>query len=239
MSKLKYTVNKFAKLSVNPNFNPELMLNINNKTKIESGISLSQFIGGSGSPGKLPLNEGINVVRKIARNLIPHAQIVKKIRNDKEFFDGLFLDIVEGVYSPEEGEVIQPNGALDLRTKGRLVVYELVGLNGIVNLDKTFELADYIAKNFKYDKVILDYDTYDPSGELNAQVVVITPEINPDLSADFKMEIETVFNGKVQEKGMFVEIFPEERPNPAEILRGGPSEEEELIIGPEDRDEAP
>lgn len=236
MSKLKYTVNKFSKLSVNPNFNPEFMLNINGKTKIENGIALSQFVGGSGSPGKLPLNEGINVVRKIARNLIPHAQIVKKIRNDKEFFDGLFLDIVEGVYYPEDGETIQPGGALDLRTKGRLVVYELVGLNGIVNLDKTFELADYIAKNFKYDKVILDYDTYDPSGELNAQVVVITPEINPDLSGDFKMEVETVFNGKVQEKGIFVEIFPEQRPNAAEILRGGTTEEE-LIIGPEDTNE--
>ena len=236
-SKLKYTVNKFAKLSVNPNFNPEFMLNITNKTKIEAGVAISQFVGGSGSPGKLPLNEGINVLRKIARNLIPHAQIVKKIRNDKEFFDGLFLDIAEGVYYPEPGETINPGGYLDLRTKGQLVVYELVGLNGVVNLDKTFELADYIAKNFKYDKVILDYDTYDPSGELNAQVVVITPEISPDLTANYKMEVETVFNGKVQEKGLFVEILPEPRPDPGEILKAGPAADEEIIIGPEDNNE--
>ena len=214
------------------------MLNINNKTKIERGISLGQFAGGSGNPGKLPLNEGLGRLRNLARNLIPHAQILKKIRDDKDYFDGLFLETVEGIYEAEEGETITPGGYLDLRTKGQLVVYELLDLRGIINLDKTFELADYIAKNFKYDKVILDYDTYDPSGQLNAQVVVITPEIKADYSANYKMEVETVFNGKVQETGLFVEILPEKLPDAAEIIRDE-IPEEEIFIGPEDRDEAP
>lgn len=236
--KVKYQVNKFSKLSVNPNFDPNFMLNINSKTKIESGISLGQFIGGSGNAGKLPLNDGLGAIRNIARNLIPHAQILKKIRDDKDYFDGLFLETAEGIYEPEEGETITPDGPLDLRMKGRLVVYELLDLKGVINLDKTFELADYIAKNFKYDKVILDYDTYDPSGQLNAQVVVITPDIKADYSADYKMEVETVFNGKVQESGLFVEILPEKLPDASEIIRDQ-IPEEEIFIGPEDRDEAP
>jgi len=224
-TKVKYKVNRFAKLSVNPNFDPNLMLNINNKTKIESGISIGQFAGGSGNPGKLPLNEGLSVLRNLARNLIPHAQILKKVRSDKDYFDGLFLETAEGIYEAEEGETVTPGGYLDLRSKGRLVVYELLDLKGIINLDKTFELADYIAKNFKYDKVILDYDTYDPSGQLNAQVVVITPNIAPDYTANYKMEVETVFNGKVQESGLFVEILPEELPAADEIIREEITEE--------------
>lgn len=234
--KIQYAVNRFARLSVNPNFNPANMLNINSNTRIENGISISQFVGGSGSTGKLPVNLGLIELQRIARNLIPQAQIVKKIRNDTRFFSNLFLDVAEGLYSPEEGETLVPDGYLDLRTKGRLVVYEMLGLDGIINLDKTFELADYIAKNFQYDKIILDYDTYDPSGQLNAQVAVIMPEIKADLSADFKMEVETVFNGVVQESGLFVEILPEKVEDPGEILRSQGTEQEE-IIGPEDQDE--
>lgn len=168
-------------------------------TLLTHGISFSQFIFGKGNPAKFDVTMSLSDKKQILRNLLPQAEFVRRIRTDNDQFKNYNIEIVEGLYTKEPEEIITTDGILDLRTKGRAVVYELVGPNGAVDLDKTFDLATWIVKNISYDKLILDYDDYDPSEELNAQIILVMPEIPTTMEATYKMEVETLYNGKKQE----------------------------------------
>lgn len=172
-------------------------------TLITKGVSYAQFLFGKGSPGDYDQTMSLDDKKQILRNLIPHANFLKRIRDNSAEFEGFNLEIVEGIYTKdiyEDGseETLVADGLLDLRTKGQCVVYELNNEDGALDLDKTFELATWMVSNIHFDKLILDYDQYDPSEELNVQIVMTTPVINGDYSATFKREVETHYNGKKQ-----------------------------------------
>ena len=198
-------------------------------TLITHGISLSQFIFGKGSPGKFDVTQTIGDKKQLLRNLLPQAEFVRRIRSDNDQFKNYNIEIIEGIYTKEPEEIITPDGVLDLRTKGRAVVYELVGPNGAVDLDKTFDLATWIVKNISYDKLILDYDDYDPSEQLNAQIILIMPEIPDSMEATYKMEVETLYNGKKQESKLMkiakkVSDVPTTKPDENDGLNDGNQE---------------
>lgn len=172
-------------------------------TLITKGVSYAQFLFGKGSPGDYDQTMSLDDKKQILRNLIPHANFLKRIRDNSAEFEGFNLEIVEGIYTKdiyEDGseETLVADGLLDLRTKGQCVVYELNNEDGALDLDKTFELATWMVSNIHFDKLILDYDQYDPSEELNVQIVMTTPAIKGDYSATFKREVETHYNGKKQ-----------------------------------------
>lgn len=199
--RVKADVNKSAPVSVDAKYNPASATEITSSTLLERGISLSQFIYGKGDAGKLDPSLSLDARKQIVRNLLPQASLVKRIRDNKDIFKGYNLEIVEGLYLKEPKEKITQDGILDLRSQGRAVVYELIGSNGIIDKDKTFDLAVWLAANIRYDKIILDYDEYDPKGQAedhNVQIIVIMPNISSNLSASFKMETETLFNNKSQ-----------------------------------------
>lgn len=201
-------VNKKATLSVDKQYNPNTIQNVTTATKLTSTLTLSEFAYGKGDPHGLDKSLSLEQKIQILRNLQPHAQIVSRIRKNKDDFKGYNLEIVEGLYIEHATEIITPGGILDLRKSGRAVVYQLVGLDGVTNKEKTYELASWIAKNAQFDKLILDYDTYDPFGDMNCQIVLITPEIPADYVVQFAMETETVYNGKKQDGGL-LEILSE------------------------------
>ena len=194
--------------------NPNDLELITPATKITNGVTLSQFIYGKGDAGKLDVSLTLNEKKQIVRNLYPHAEFLNTVRNNTDEFKAYNIEVVEGLYTKQDVEIITKDGILDLRAQGRAVVYELTGIEGIVDRDKTFELASWIARNIRYDKIILDYDTYDPDGELNVQIVLIMPKMPKDYNVTFKMESETLYNNKLQEKD-FLHIAPEKSDKPS------------------------
>jgi hypothetical protein len=199
--RVKADINLTAPISVDPRFDPKDADQILASTKLARGISLSQFLYGKGDKGKLDPTLRIEQKKQLVRNLIPQANLVQRVRDNQDIFKGYNLDIIEGVYVKEPQEVITADGILDLRTQGRAVVYEVIGPNGIIDKDKTFDLAVWLANNIRYDKIILDYDELDPRGmseDVNVQIIVIMPQVAEDFTADFKMETETLFNNRSQ-----------------------------------------
>ena len=93
-----------------------------------------------------------------------------------------------------------------MRSKGRAVVFELRDQKGKVDHEATFELAKIWSDAGTFDKLILDYDTYDPSGELNTQIIIEVPDIKSYNGIKFARNVQTVFNNNVQSNDALVEI---------------------------------
>lgn len=90
-----------------------------------------------------------------------------------------------------------------------MVVYELRGRNGLIDIDKTFDLALYCKDYINFDRMILDYDSYNADGSLNAQIIIQMPAVNADWNMRYRNEIETRFNNYTQTNGELVEISPQ------------------------------
>ena len=86
-------------------------------------------------------------------------------------------------------------------------MYELRGRNGKIALKQTFRLAAWWKDSQQYEKMILDYDTYNPNGSLNVQLVVIMPELKNGYTTRFNNKLETRFNNYVQSTNELVEIL--------------------------------
>ena len=95
-------------------------------------------------------------------------------------------------------------------TNGRAVVYELIGSDGKIAFDKTFDLAVYLKNNINYDKLILNYDSYNPDGTLHVDIILIMPEIISPWRVTYNKIIETRFNNSVQTTGELLEIGEED-----------------------------
>lgn len=75
-------------------------------------------------------------------------------------------------------------------------------------MKETFKLAAWWKDSQQYEKMILDYDSYNPDGSLNVQIVVIMPELKGDFyKAKFDNKLETRFNNYVQSTNELVEIL--------------------------------
>jgi hypothetical protein len=184
-------------------FLPENYKTVTAATLLNDGISLGSFLNGITLDHIPSLSER----QQLIRNLLPHAQILKVINNNNKKFAEHKLVVVEGVYNPDNEEQITESDDNQnfLAKTGRGVVYEL-RRNKKTDNDKTFELAKYLqVYHPTFDKLILDYDTYN-EGELNAQLIIQTPEIPINYDIRFKRVSQTNFNNTVQAIGQLVEI---------------------------------
>lgn len=212
LEKISTEANTIATRTLIPNqlYNPELQYLrngiINGKTKLANGISLAKFLGGSGDPVTLDHVVDDTERLKIARNLYVHAEFMKSAQ---EFLDQLNvhrLVVAEGFYKKQEGEKLDPDGLNYLATKGQVVVYELRDRSGQIDAEYTFELAVYCKDYINFDKMILDYDSYNPDGSLNSQIIIQMPPVGADWSMRYRNQIETRFNNYTQTNGELVEI---------------------------------
>lgn len=188
-----------------PVFNTNFSTNILPSTKLARGITISKFLGGRGDPITLR-HIKFKARRPIARQLYLQAEALKSIDDNEGKFKDYRMVVVEGLYRPEDGEVLTPGSLNDLASKGRAVVYELVNAQGVSDVQKTFDLAVYLKDNLYYDKLILDYDTLNPDKSLNAQIIIVMPEIDSKYTGVYSMKIETSFNNQIQSDKEFVEI---------------------------------
>lgn len=200
-------------------FVPERLEKIDARTPLCDGVTIGSFLNGV----TLDHITEIEDRKQLARNLIPHAEIVRAIRDNDKRFALHQLVVVEGIYKAALQEQITENEENHnfLATTGRGIVYEL-RRNGKTDNDKTFELAKYLqVYHPTFDRLVLDYDTY-VEGELNAQIVIQMPVIPADYNVKFKRIAETRFNNTTQATSQLVEIteipdttvkFPAELPD--------------------------
>jgi len=183
-------------------FIPDNLPVINSSTKLNTKVSMSRFLKGITLDHITSLEGKVN----IARNLLPHAQLIRMVEEDGSEFANYTLEVVEGVYKPGPNEKITLGSINDLKSKGRAVVYELK-LNGNTVVEKTDDLAIWIKTFFRnFDKLYLDYDQYDPSGVLNAQIIITTPNIPSSYRVRFKKEVTTTYNNEVQSTNEIVTV---------------------------------
>ena len=194
-------------ITPDPVYNPNFKDVINSKTKLAKGITIAKFLGGKGDKITLDHISPTDIVTRkaIARQLYLQAEAMNLISDDTGKFKDHRLVVVEGLYRQGRNEVLTPGSINDLQTSGRAVVYELVDTKGITDIEKTFDLAIYLKDNMYYEKLILDYDTFDPAG-LNVQIIIQMPLVSEDYTGEYSMNIETRFNNKVLTNKEFTEV---------------------------------
>lgn len=195
---------------VDAKYNPLHQDFITSKTKLAAGITMATFLGGIGDPVTLThlLEERDKFL--LAKQYVLQAHAMKTINDagSNSEFENLRLQVVEGLYRPAEGEDLDVSDGINfLMSRGRAVVYELIGLDGKIDLTQTFNLAIYWKDNLLYEKLILDYDNYNPDNTLNAQLILIMPEIVPPWSVTYKNEIETRYNNINQTTNELLEVL--------------------------------
>lgn len=176
---------------------------------IAPGVRLARFLGAKGDP--ITLNH-LTAIEKaqVARNLQPNAMIFQSIKSNKGEFRDDLLEVIEGVYKAGPQETITPNSLNDYAAQGRSVVYELYDVKGRNNDPQLFNLAVYIKNVHKFQTLILDYDTIDPSGALNAQLIVVMPKLDENynvVDGSFSNQCQTIYNGLIQSNTDLIEIL--------------------------------
>lgn len=209
--KVQYTNNLKKTITLTPAqiYNPEQQLirdgEINAKTALAPGIKLARFLGGHGDPQTLnSITDEIQRVR-IAKNLYLHANFMSSVQDYLDETNRYSLQVVEGFYVPEEQ--LETDSLNFKMSRGQCVVYELRDRNGLIPIQKTYELAVHIKDFFNFEKMILDYDSYDPSGELNVQIIMVMPEVTPQWTVAYDNLIETRYNNYVQTNGELIELL--------------------------------
>ena len=192
--------------------------NVNTNTIINHDFSIGKFIG-INDHGKFNTLSN-DVKQQIAKNYFIMSELMKTVSNSNHTptdFESYSLEVVEGYYAPEtygvgapgklQEEKLTADSILDLRNKGRAIVFELRNQKGQIDLEKTFDLALAWVEVGYFDNLILDYDSYDPSGELNAQIIIAIPEITNFTNIKFERQVQTLYNNNVQSNDALVEVF--------------------------------
>ena len=98
----------------------------------------------------------------------------------------------------------------DLRRTGRAIGYQLIDKNGKTDPRKSFDLAVFWKDYLDYDKLTLDYDTFDPSGDLTCSIILEMPEVPTSWDVSYRYGLETTYNGALQTINELLEILPED-----------------------------
>ena len=198
--------NDIVTIQPNPVYDPRRKKTITERTKLARGINMAKFFGSHGDPITMD-HMFVEDRYETAKYLYLHAQIMRSVIEDEGDFDEFRLIVSEGVYKPSETETIAAGSVNDYRTYGRAIVYELRDRKGQIALKQTFKLAAWWKDSQQYEKMILDYDTYNVDGSLNAQIIVIMPELQDGYKASYQNRLETRYNNYVQATGELVEIL--------------------------------
>jgi len=200
-------LNREFEIFPEPEFDPMNKAKITKDTKLGRGMPIAKFLGSHSDPVTLDHKTTAEKLT-MAKNLVLHANLMKSIKEDEGEFADFRLIVSEGIYKKGEKETLKAGGINDLRQSGRAIVYELRDRSGKIAMKETFKLAAWWKDSQQYEKMILDYDSYNPDGSLNVQIVVIMPELKGDFyKAKFDNKLETRFNNYVQSTNELGEIL--------------------------------
>ena len=189
---------------VDPVFNPNKQSSISASTKLGPGVTIAKFLGAYGD--RTAFNHvGSNDDRKqIARQLYLQAEMMRVIQGNIELFNDVRLIVSEGIY--REGPTETLAGDTSKKNKGELVYYQVTNKNGIIDFEKTFDIAEYWKDYTNFNELRLDYDTYNPDGSLTASIGIEMPTVSETFNVNFKNDVKTFFNNSLQSADELVEI---------------------------------
>ena len=139
--------------------------------------------------------------------MMKESKLALQVNDDEGEFGGYRLVVDEGIYKPGPGETPTTDSINDLARTGRSIAYKLYNEQGEVDIGVQFDLAVYWKDHILYEKIICDYDTFNPDGSLDFQLILQVPIINTSFSTFFSKKLETRFNGKSQSTNELVEIL--------------------------------
>mgnify|MGYP000045749482 FL=1 len=190
-------------------FNPNFQDIILSSTKLAPGVSLAKFLGTKGNPCSLttvPKYQNDQTERKqLARNLYLHAELFRSVNGNTDMFKDVRLIVTEGVYRGGPIETVAGDNLT--KQEGRLVVYKVVGEDGKIDYERTFDLAVFWKDYMNYDKLSLEYDMWNPNGVLNAQIAVETPKVPESFDVSFGGKVQTNFNGSLLSADELTEVL--------------------------------
>lgn len=193
--------------NVDPAYNPERAGKITPHTKLAPGITMAKFLGGYGSAGNMNHITDDTERLDLAKNYAIHASFMRKIETNQKEFNNHRMVVVEGLYKPAPNEEMTIDDINYLKSKGRAVVYELRGLDGLISQEKTFDAAKYLRENSGFEKMIIGYDRFNPDGSLTTQLTIITPVIVPSWEVSYANQLETRYNHSVLTTGELQELL--------------------------------
>ena len=187
---------------VDPVFNPNKQSSISASTKLGPGVTIAKFLGAYGD--RTAFNHvGSNDDRKqIARQLYLQAEMMRVIQGNIELFNDVRLIVSEGIY--REGPTETLAGDTSKKNKGELVYYQVINKNGIIDFEKTFDIAEYWKDYTNFNELRLDYDTYNPDGSLTASIGIEMPTVSETFNVNFKNDVKTFFNNSIFSKKGFM-----------------------------------
>jgi hypothetical protein len=201
-----------ASILPDPNYNPLAQATITPEFKLAVGVPISKFLGSKNSPTNLDFIKSVQERQQLAKHLYHQAMVVRSVQMNTGVFKDFRLVVAEGVYRPNDNEKMDQNGINYLRSKGRAIVYELYNTRGEIDLEATFDLAEFWKDTLFFDKLILSYDTID-NGKLTAQIIITTPELDDQFNGKFRRSVETQFNFNKLTQGDLVEVLSTEGPS--------------------------
>ena len=191
-------------------YNPENENFITSKTKLGDGITIAKFLGSYSDKTSFNHIKNNSKRRQIARNLTLHARAMQMINGNTERFNDVRIIVSEGIYNRNTSDIKEgSDGELVMYKKanGLLVYYQVIGVDGKIDLEQTFDVAEYWKDHIRYNHLYLDYDEYNWDGTLTAQIGLEVPLVPSEYKVNFKQEISTVFNNNVFAKNEFIECL--------------------------------
>lgn len=189
---------------VDPIYNPEHQSQITSGTKLGPGTTIAKFLGAYGD--RTPFNHITNLTkrREISRHLYLQSEAMRIINGNTVNFNDVRLIVSEGLYHLKE--VDEGDTTMEKKSDGRLVYYQVVGQDGNVNLEATFDVAEYWKDYIQFDALYLDYDNYNPDGSITAQIGLEFPTTPSTFDIRFKGKVETYFNNSLMSADELIEI---------------------------------
>ncbi len=204
--------NLFVQTTEIPNgvFNPVFQDSITPRTKLGEGITMAKFLGSHGDP--VTMNFVLTNADKLtlAKQYYLHAKALTMINSAESTkqFEKFRLEVLEGYYEKGVGETLDETDGINfLLSTGQAVVYHLIGENGKIAIEETFDLAVYWKDNLNFEKLILDYDTYNPDKSLHACIILVMPQIVSPWRVSYNNEVETRYNNNVQTTNELLEVL--------------------------------
>lgn len=195
-----------------PRYNPSLQKDITSKTKLGPGITMAKFLGSRGNKTSFDFETDHEVRRNIARQLYLHAELIRMVGRDPRFAQQRLI-VSESVWNPLVGETWSSDGITEKMRTGHAVAYQLIDQHGHRANDLIWDLAVLWKDYARFDKIILDYDTFTPPEApdvdpvLTSQVIVEMPTVGHDYDANYQYKVETRLNGNVLSDPGIVEVL--------------------------------
>lgn len=191
---------------VDPVFNPNFQSSIGTDTKLAPGISIAKFLGAYGDRTSFDHISSASQRKQVARNLYLHAEAMRLINGNTTHFNDVRLIVSEGLY--REGSLETLDSVTEKKADGRLCYYQVIDREGNIDFEKTFDVAEFWKDNIDYAELTLDYDTYNPNGNLTAQIGLEFPTVPESFDVRFSNSLQTKFNNQLQSRNELVEILP-------------------------------